>query len=113
MARSFLTSPLAPWLGWLAAPTAWVVHHQGIADAVYFDCHVGERGVDVWVGVLCILLALAGGVLSWAGQDGPEEGAKLRNRKFVAAMGLGMGLLFSVALAFQTLASAIIPGCAR
>lgn len=113
MARSFLTSPLAPWMGWLCGPTAWVIHHQGIADSVYFDCHVGEGGVDVLVGGLCILMALAGGVLSWAGRDGPEEGVNTRNRWFIAAVGLGMGLLFTVALSFQTLASLIIPGCAR
>jgi hypothetical protein len=113
MARPLLQSGLTPWLGWISGPIAWVIHHQVIADSVYFDCHVGERGADVVVGLLCILLALAGGALSWAGRQGPADQPKPKNRRFIADMGLGMALLFTVALAFQTLAGFIIPGCAR
>lgn len=111
MARPFLRSAWTPWLGWLSGPGAWAVHHQGGADSLYFDCRLGPGTVAL--GGLCILLSVAGGLLSWAGRTGPEDEPKPRNRRFIAAMGLGMGLLFAVALAFQTLAGVLIPSCAR
>jgi hypothetical protein len=111
MARGLLRSAWTPWLGWLAGPGAWVVHHQGGADSVYFDCRLGPA--TVVLGIACVLLSIGGGLLSWAGRRGPEDEPKPRNRRFIAGAGLGMGLLFAVALGFQTLAGVIIPSCAR
>jgi hypothetical protein len=111
MARSLLHAGWTPWFGWIAAPAAWVIHHQLSADGVYFDCHLGPASVAL--GVACILIAIGGGLVSGASHEGAPDEPRPRHRRFIAAMGLGMGAIFSVALAFQTLAGLIIPSCAR
>jgi hypothetical protein len=103
---------LAPWAGSVAGPLAWVIHHQGLADTVYFDCAAGNPASALGLGAALLALSLGAALLSWTARGDGEEGMA-RNRRFIGGLSAGMGLLFSLAITYQTLAGMLIPGCLR
>lgn len=112
MARRSASLAFAPWAGSIAAPLAWVIHHQGLADSLYFHCAVGDGGAPLVLGLALLALILGSMALSWSARGAGGDGAA-RNRRFIAGMSVGMGLLFGLAIIYQTLAGVILPGCAR
>lgn len=103
---------LAAWAGSIAAPIAWVIHHQGLADSIYFNCSAGNPVSAVVLGGGLLILSLGAAALSWTARGDGEDGLA-RNRRFIAGLSAGMGLLFGLAIAYQTLAGVLIPGCLR
>ncbi|HYH37028.1 MAG TPA: hypothetical protein VD860_02310 [Azospirillum sp.] len=96
------------WVGIAAGPFAWFLHQQ-VAYALAPLACAGYRWAIPTAGALCALLALAGAALSWRAHGG----AAGNDRRFVAAMGMWIALLFLLAIAGQTLAAFVFTGCER
>jgi hypothetical protein len=106
------SAALAVWAGSITAPLAWGIHHQGLADAVYFDCGLGNPANALGLGIGMLVLSFGAALLSWTARGSGEDG-EARNRRFIGGLSAGMGLLFGLAITYQTLAGVLIPGCLR
>lgn len=111
MMRRLRNSPLAPWAGLFLGAAGWSLHHQIGSDANDWNCHAANGAFVVGVGVVCALVAAAGGLLSWsaAAQTGQEP----QNRGFARIVGMAGAAVFLLAIGFQTLAGFLIPACLR
>jgi hypothetical protein len=106
------------WAGLAAGPAAWAISTQanyGIATAM---CGFRFNIVPV-LGLLLVLIALAGAALSWrawrvAGSDkellGQEDG---RPRAFIALASTIIAILFAAVIATQGAAGLMLSGCER
>jgi hypothetical protein len=112
MTAAPLSSRLAPWAGWITAPAAIALNHQGLGDLIFFDCRIGNPATAIVMGLVTLALAWAGGLVSWRAR-GPLEGSEPGPRWFIAAIGLMTAALYSVTIIFQVLSGLIIPTCAR
>ncbi|HET9161366.1 MAG TPA: hypothetical protein VFN88_12215 [Caulobacteraceae bacterium] len=101
-------SRLTPWIGLVVPPVAWAVHHQAGSNLVFYDCRLGDSGVITALGVVMGLIALAAGWISWVSR---RDGATTEVRTFAAYIGALSGGIFFLALAFQTLATLLLPPC--
>jgi hypothetical protein len=112
MMERLRASPLAPWAGFFVGMVAWFVHHQLGSDANFWDCHTGSGPFVVATGVVCGLVVIGGGLVSWWAVA-PDTGAEAQNRRFARAVGLAAAVVFLLAIAFQTLAGVLVPACHR
>jgi hypothetical protein len=103
----------APWAGLFLGAAAWFLHHQAGSDANYWDCKVGGAGFTIGLGVACAVVAAGGGLISWRARKLPEGPAAEQNRQFAAMVGAAGAAIFLLAIAFQTLAGALVPACLR
>jgi hypothetical protein len=99
-----------PWIGLVAPPVAWAVHHQVGSNLVFYDCRWGETGLIAALGAVMGLISAAAGWISWASRRQGEAGEV---RTFAAYIGALSGAVFFLALAFQTLATLMLPACHR
>ena len=106
-------SRLAPWMALIAAVTAEGLHHQVLSDMLRFDCRLGDARLFVLAGVAAIAWMAVGAWISWVSvrHDDAMEGRQ-GGRRFIAVLGMLMGLLLSVAVAWQTFAGWVVPACA-
>ena len=102
-------SRLAPWAGMVAAALAALVQHQGIGDALHFDCAFGARGANLVAGLAAMLLVLLGGAWSWRACRGPSDSAE--PRRFVAGLSVMAAALAALLVAWATLAGFLVPAC--
>jgi len=101
-------SRLAPWTALIVAPTAWLLHHQVLSDMLHFDCHLGGPAAGLIAATLAIAALVGAGLLSWRARR--EEGAS-EGRYFIAVLGTLFAGVSLFAIALQTLATLILPGC--
>jgi hypothetical protein len=99
-----------PWIGLLAPPVAWAIHHQVGADLVFYDCRLGDVAVVAGVGLTMGLISAVSGWISWSSRRGGQE---MELRTLAAYVGAMSGAIFFLALAFQTLATLLLPACHR
>ncbi|MFL5295142.1 MAG: hypothetical protein ACJ798_02055 [Phenylobacterium sp.] len=105
-------SQLAPWAGLFLGALGWFLHHQLGSDANNWDCKIANGAYVVVVGLVCALIALAGGLISWASR--PPEGADLQvTRGFARLVGMASAAIFLLTISFQTLAGVLVPACFR
>jgi hypothetical protein len=103
---------VAPWSGAIAGPIAWLVMHQGLGNAIYFDCDIGNPVAATAVGVVCFVILAAGGWASWLSRCSPgSAGPEPQSRFFLSMISLLLCGLFAVTVALQLLAGLILPGC--
>jgi hypothetical protein len=101
-----------------AGPLAWLVDTQANYALVPWVCGHGIQLVPV-VALAMAALSLFGGFLSWRGYAGaaptplPDSSGGGRPHRFVAAMGIGMALLFTVVILLQGAAGLVFHGCER
>jgi len=104
----------APWSALVAGMLAEIAHHQVLSDMLRFDCRRGGPGPGIVGGVVALLVIGAGIALSRASVRGVErEAPHARNRRFIASLSTWTAALLAVAIVWQTLATVIVPGCAR
>jgi uncharacterized iron-regulated membrane protein len=100
--------------GLVAAPVAWVVHHQLGADLNYADCRLGANPTLIAMGCVALIIAVAGGLVSWGGWKraggGPDTKQEPSGR-FVAALAMMASGLFSLVILVQILAAVTLPAC--
>ena len=101
-------SRLAPWTALIVAPTAWLLHHQVLSDMLHFDCHLGGATAGLVAAALAVAALLGAGYASWRARR--DEGAS-EGRYFVAILGTLFTGVSLFAIALQTLATLILPGC--
>lgn len=111
MLKAFLRSPVAPWTGVVAGPVAWLVMHQGLGNAIYFDCRLGNPGAAMGVGLACLLILALGGWLSWQARRSPSHNPEPQARFFLSIVSMLLCALFAVVVVLQVLAGLILPGC--
>jgi hypothetical protein len=81
--------------------------HQGISDALHFDCRYGHA--NLVVGIAALLLIALGAWLSWTSL--PAHPDRESPRRFVASMSLMAAVLFAVMVLWQNMAGIILPAC--
>jgi hypothetical protein len=99
-----------PWIGLVAPPVAWAIHHQVGSDLVFYDCRLGDTGLIAALGLAMGLIAAVSGWISWSSRP---DGQSMEVRTFAAYLGAMSGAIFFLALAFQTLATLLLPPCHR
>ncbi|HEX3895514.1 MAG TPA: hypothetical protein VHW73_04830 [Rudaea sp.] len=100
-----LRERFAPWAGFIAGPTCWALHQQGFTSLLHFDCHLGSPGKGLLSFAVLTIVLLAGGLMSWRARRGAEL------RQFIAMTSTLAAALFFFAIALQTVATLILPGC--
>lgn len=112
MSPRFQTSPAAPWTGLFVGAAAWAADHQLSSDGNYWDCARAGGPFVVVVGLVCLAVAVGGGILSWnARPDTPGEATE--SRRFARFIGAAAAAVFALAIAFGTWAGVLLPGCQR
>jgi hypothetical protein len=91
----------------LAPPIAWYAFQQGLAVTLRTACDAAGAPVGTIWGVLSILIC---GAAAWFSMRSNVSGESARFVGYVAQLGAG---LFALAVFFQTLATMIVPPCAR
>jgi hypothetical protein len=105
---------IAPWTGLFVGAGGWFLHHQAGSDAVFWDCRLGGPLLTGLLGLVCGLLVLGGGVISWRARNPSAEAEdRPESHSFAGVVGAGAAGLFLLAIAFQTLSGFIIPACER
>lgn len=103
-------SVLTPWIGLIAPPIAWAIHHRVALDLVFFDCRLGEVWLIALLGAVMGLISAASGLISWVSRPATP----LRElRTYVAYLGAMTGAVFCLAMACQTLATLLLEPCHR
>jgi hypothetical protein len=108
-----LRQDFAPWAGWITATLAAGLNHQTLADLVYFDCRYGHAGNAVVLGLLCLVIAWAGGLISWRARSASEGLPEANPRYFIALIGVMLPALYSLMILMQVMSGLIVPGCYR
>jgi hypothetical protein len=112
MSQPLRTSAWAPWTGLFAGAAGWFAHQTFAADANYWDCRFGGPLWAVSLGLVCAVVAAAGGWLSWTARRSGGEAAG-ETRRFSGLVGAATAAIFLMTIAFQTLAGLIVPACER
>jgi hypothetical protein len=98
----------APWLGIVAATLGWGVAHQVSSNSVFDDCASRGPGFVLLVGVICLIVDLAGGFFSFnVWRRGESEG-----RRFVGLVGAMLAALAAFVIVLQAVSALVLPACA-
>jgi hypothetical protein len=104
------------WAGLIAAPAAWVAHHQTGSDLNFYNCQQGNTATVASIGLVALIVALAGGALSFAAwrRSGGEPGGKQESSgRFIAVLAMMVSGLLSLTIVVQISASIVLPPCFR
>jgi hypothetical protein len=99
---------LLPWAGLICAGLGWALTDQIGSNYAFDMCQHANPLLMGLIGLAGIVVALGGGLLSYRvwRRDGETD-----TRRFLGLVAALAGLLFSVAIIFQTISSFIIPRC--
>jgi hypothetical protein len=101
-----------PWVALMLPALAWVLFEYGLAWVMRASCSaVGAWAGPLW-GIVCLLTCGAATTIAWpiarrAVQNDPPA------RPWLARVALVGTAVFGFAIALQTLATLIVPSCAR
>jgi hypothetical protein len=104
------------WAGLLAGPSAWAISTQMNYALVGWQCR-SQVPVIPFAALALLLVALAGGALSWrawrhgGASSKPQRG--LDTERFVSMVGLLVAALFAAVILMQGMASLILDWCMR
>jgi hypothetical protein len=108
----------AGWFALLAGPIAWIMHLQVVYALVPWDCLTGRKWVlhAVTAGFLLITIASAAvavGLYRKEGRRWPsgEDEGKPGTLRLMAAVGMMSGVLFTLAIVGQEIATFYIHPC--
>jgi hypothetical protein len=100
-------SRLSLWLALAVPPLAWYGFQQGLAMTLRGACSAAGVPLGPAWGAASILLCVGAGWLA------RPRGHQQASDRFVAQLGVLAAGLFSLAIAYQLVATMIIPPCAR
>src|SRR5436190_8201882 len=83
-----------PWIGLLAPPVAWAVHHQVGADLVLYDCRLAGLSLVGASGLTMAVIAAASGLISWSSRPTQGETDVAEYRTWAAYIGAMSGAVF-------------------
>jgi hypothetical protein len=110
-------APVLEWVGLLLPAATFFAHLQIGYVLIPYACTTHQ---DIWVhvvGILAVVLSLAGNMAAWrtwmrAGREVPGEGpGTMAHTRFLGAVGLGMGAIFTLILIAQWIAGLFIGTC--
>jgi hypothetical protein len=110
-------APVLQWVGLLLPAASFFAHLQIGYVLVPWACTTHQ---DIWVhvaGIASTILAAIGTMAAWrtwmrAGREEPGEGeGALPRTRFLGAVGLGMGTIFTLILFAQWIAAFFIASC--
>jgi hypothetical protein len=105
-------SRYAPWAALVAALSGEALHHQVLSDMLRYDCRLGDARLFVLAGVGVIAWMALGTFVSWRSVRGmPSEEARDGARRFIVHLGSLAAALLAIAVAWQTFAGFVVPGC--
>jgi hypothetical protein len=100
------------WIALVLPPTAWALFEVGLAVALRFSCStVGSWLGPVW-GAASLLTCCGAMRLAWPAANAGDANDSPAGA-WLAWIALMVAPLFGLAIAFQTLATFIVPPCAR
>lgn len=100
------------WTALLLPPLAWYVHQQGIGGPLHVNCHVAAGGLAVVWGVVSLIVCAAAAWLAWPLARRSRE-ASGSVACWIARLAIFGAVVFALAIVFGSLASALVPACAR
>ena len=108
---SLQESRLAPWAALIASFVATALNQQFLADVLRYDCRLGSASTGIVAGLLSLVLIAFGCWMSWVATRAPFERTTDATRRFIARLGLLFAVLAGVAIAWQVLATFMVPAC--
>ncbi|HET8613163.1 MAG TPA: hypothetical protein VFL92_10395 [Sphingomonas sp.] len=101
-----------PWIAFVLPFTAWFVFQQAIGGPLHIDCVAGRPWLGPLWGGLSLLICAVAAWIAWpqARVQGEGIGGVVCWLARVALLSTGV---FALAILFQTLATLIVPSCAR
>ncbi|HEU4958932.1 MAG TPA: hypothetical protein VFT56_00870 [Sphingomonas sp.] len=101
-----------PWIAFVLPIAAWFVFQQGIGGPLHVDCAAGRPWLGpLWGGGSLIVCAVAARI-AWPQAMGETTGIR-GAVPWLARVALLSAGVFGLAILFQTLATLIVPSCAR
>ncbi len=101
-----------PWVALLLAPATWAVFEYGLGSALRGHCvAVGAWLGPVW-GVASLLACCLAVAVAWP-MARPASAARPAVRPWMARVAAFEAGIFMLAIIYQTLATLIVPSCAR
>jgi hypothetical protein len=100
---------LRPWLGLAVSPLAWIAAQQGMGDLARLACRSAGPPLGPLLGLAAAAVCVLCGWLSWSANGPGLRGLK----RFVCLTSVGVAALFAGGALLVTLASLVIPPCAR
>ena len=102
---------IVPWLALLVPPLAWMAFEYGLGSSLRVSC----GAVGAWLGPLwgggSLLACAAAAAAAWRMGRGTDADPPVR--PWLARVATVVAGIFAVAIALQTLATLIVPSCAR
>ena len=105
------TSRLAPWAALIAALVGEALHHQLLSDMLRFRCELGSVAMGLGIAAISWGLMATGSAISWLAARGEPDLPRLQTRRFIAQLGWLACALCAVGVAWQTLATWLVPPC--
>ena len=105
--------PVRLWTSLLLPPLAWFSYEIGLSAVVRTICHKGGPPVGPVTGAAALALC---GLAVWLAAPravGATDNADEKPRRFLARLSIGFAALFGLAIAYQLLATLMVPPCAR
>jgi hypothetical protein len=99
---------LQVWLALLLPAVSWYVFQQGLGMTLRGNCSSAGAALGIPWGLASLLVCIATGVFALMAVR-----RRSGSDRFVARIAVFGAGLFALAIAYQTLATAIIPPCAR
>jgi hypothetical protein len=96
------------WAALLAPPFVWYLQEQGLAGPLRINCHVADGLPAIAWGFVSLILCFCAGAMGW-----PIARAGRDTIAWIARVGAAGATIFSVAIAFGSMAAALVPACAR
>lgn len=101
-----------PWAALVLPPLAWYVFEIGSASALRVSCPaVGGWLGPTW-GAACLVVCAIAGWVAWPVASGLASD-QTPPQPWLARIALFIAGIFALAITFQTIATLIIPPCAR
>ena len=101
-----LSAALTPWAGLVIGLIAAAFVHQFGSEGTFDHCDVFAPGPAIVVALAGLVATLTAGFTSWRSMRGADE-----TRRLIAAISVGMALLFAFAIILPVFAAVLISPC--
>lgn len=102
---------IVPWVALFLPALAWMAFEYGLASSLRASCSaVGSWLGPVW-GAASLLACAGAAALAWPMARGTDKDPPVR--PWLARVAAVVAGIFALAIAFQTMATLIVPSCAR